>query len=149
MIPISEIEQVLRRSRWLRGIGPGALAVIAESAEVELFLAGEAVFLAGEEADRLYVVFSGKLSVVIPGIEKPISSLGPGGLAGLQEIQSGTRGSSVVAETDSELLSIGYPRFRAFLVQNPRAMLSLLETSLGRLERAEALIHRPKSPELP
>ncbi|MFA6032720.1 MAG: cyclic nucleotide-binding domain-containing protein [Myxococcota bacterium] len=149
MIPIVEIEQVLRRSRWLRGMGAGTLSLIAESAEVELFLAGEAVYLAGEEADRLYVVFSGSLSTVIPGIELPVSRLGPGDIAGLQEIPSGTRSTSMVADTDAALLSIGYPRLKALLMQNPRAMLSLLENSLSRIERVEALLYRPQYPDLP
>ena len=128
----------LRRCDVFARIPAAALGVLAEILETESLRVGDALFERGEPSDRVYVVVSGRLRVLVPGRAEPVRSLGPGQLLGEYGLfAAGARTASVRADEASVLLSLGYARFRAFLHQFPEAMFVLLGTAVGRLLEAE------------
>ena len=120
------------------GAPPTELALLAEMMEFEYLHAGEILCAAGESADRVYIVASGRLSVVLPGSQTAVSQLGPAELLGEYGMFSNhARTATVQADMETILLSLDYIRFRAFLLRYPTATLVLLRTTVERLVRAE------------
>ena len=120
------------------GISPAELALLAEMMETERVRPGEILCAAGESADRIYVVAAGRLNVNLPGSQTPLRRLGPGDLLGEYGMFSHQgRTATVLADTETILLSLDYARFRAFLLQYPSATLMLLQTAIERLVHAE------------
>jgi CRP-like cAMP-binding protein len=129
---------VLGRSGVFARIPPDALGVLAEMMQCESLRAGELLFEQGEPSDRVCVVAQGSLSVLVRGKPAPVRRLGPGELLGEYGMFAGQlRTASARADEASTVLSLDYPRFRAFLLQFPEATLVLLATAVGRLVEAE------------
>ena len=114
-------------------------ALLAEMMDTERLREGEVLFERGEPSDRIYVVVSGRLSVFVAARAEPVRELGPGQLLGEYGMFSeSARTATVRAATEAVLLSLGYPRFRAFLLQFPEATLVLLQIAIERLVASEA-----------
>ncbi len=130
--------QALSRCRVFSGVGSDTLGVLAEMMDSESLGAGELLFAHGEPSERVYIVASGRLSVLVPGRDEAVRSSGPGELLGEYGMfASQMRTASVRAEEASTLLSLPYERFRSFLQQFPDATLALLATTVSRLIEAE------------
>jgi len=137
-LTIGERIQTLGMCPVFTGVAPDGLALLAEMLETERYRAGEAVFECGDPSDRAFVVASGSLSVCVPGQPTPVRTLGPGDLVGEYGMFSGmTRTATLRAAADAVLLSLEYPRFRAFLLQCPEGALVLLKAAVERLVAAE------------
>ena len=118
---------------------PGeALGVLAEMMDSESLRAGDTLFARGEPSERVYLVVQGQLSVFLEEGGQAVRRLGPGELLGEYGMFAGhTRTATVRAHEEAVMLSLGYERFRAFLLQFPEASLALLATSVRRLVEAE------------
>lgn len=130
----------LKNSHFFRELPQESLALLSMELTVEKYSGGEIVCGAGETADRIYIVQSGELTVRIPGKEGVVSRLGPGDMLGEYGMFIGVRSGLVEAETDAVLLSIDYPRFKAFLMKNPPTMYELMAVTVGRLLRNEGML---------
>jgi CRP-like cAMP-binding protein len=107
--------------------------VLAAAMREEFFRAGETVVEAGERADRVFVLYSGRLTVTQPGRSGILRVLEPGALLGeLAFFEDEVRTATVRAETDAFLLSLPFENFRSFLLAHPRGALILA----GRVVRA-------------
>jgi NTE family protein len=96
--------------------------------------AQEWLFLEGDVADRLYLLLSGRLRVLVQGDDGPrvLRLLGPGAAIGELAVLTGTkRSASVQAVRDSELLEIDSERFRE-LVHGDSELAAGLATALAR-----------------
>ena len=96
--------------------------------------AQERLFLEGDLADRLYLLVSGRLRVLVEGDDGPrvLRLLGPGAAIGELAVLTGTkRSASVQAVRDSELLQIDSERFRE-LVHSDSELAAGLATALAR-----------------
>ncbi len=130
--------QALSRCRVFSGVGSDALGVLAEMMDSESLDSGELLFAYGEPSERVYVVVSGRLSVLVPERDEAVRSLGPAELLGEYGMfASQIRTASVRANEACVLLSLPYERFRSFLQQFPDATLALLATTVARLIEAE------------
>jgi CRP-like cAMP-binding protein len=118
-----------------------SLGVLAEAMEVERFRDGEEVCVYGEQADCVYVILEGTLAVFIPGSEKAIRQMEAGDVFGEYGMFTGRRTTTIVAVGGATLLSMEYPRFKAFLSQYPDAMYLLLGIAVDRLGAAEAKLY--------
>lgn len=129
------------------GVPSAELAVLAEMMRTEYLRADEILFQAGEFSDSVYVVVAGALNVFLPNDPLPIRALSPGDLLGEYGLLANlTRTATVRASTDAVLLSLDYPRFRAFLLRFPEATLVMLKTAVARLVAAENKNRRDGAP---
>ena len=138
-LSVAERLQALGACPVFTGTPSTELGLLAEIVETEQLEAGETLFEAGEPSDRVYLVASGTLNVLVPGKAEPVRQLGPSELLGEYGMFCGlVRTATIRAATEAVLLSLDYQRFRAFLLQSPEAALVLLKTAAQRLVAAEA-----------
>lgn len=140
MISTAQKQGCLQSCPLFAKLDPGTLGVLAEAVEVERFADGEDVCLHGEEADCVYVIMQGAVSVVLPGADRPVRSMGPGEIFGEYGMFAGLRTTSIFAEGECVLLSMDYPRFKDFLFHYPDAMYRLLAVAVDRLAQVEARV---------
>lgn len=119
------------------------LSALAEVLHEEHYADGEIVCRAEDTGDRVYLVMTGGLEVVIPGHEDAVRRLGPGDLFGEYGMfDGGLRTATVTCYETTTLLTLDYARFRAFLLDFPETMLSIFGVTVTRLlalERKEGL----------
>jgi CRP/FNR family transcriptional regulator, cyclic AMP receptor protein len=105
------------------------------------FARGHAICHAGQVADRVLVLRSGRVKVTAPsasGREIVLAFNGPGELVGeLAALDGGVRSASIVALEPVEVLAFAPDDFRAFLDANPGAALALARTLSRRLRDAD------------
>ncbi|MBI2569303.1 MAG: cyclic nucleotide-binding domain-containing protein [Candidatus Schekmanbacteria bacterium] len=102
----------------------------------ESFRAGQAVFAAGDAADKLYIVIAGAVRVELRGVV--LTTIGPGGHFGeLALIDDAPRSAAVVAQEATTLLAIRRDDFlsltRAESEIATRLLWALLEYGAGRV----------------
>src|SRR5688572_24773451 len=106
------------------------------------YAAGEVIFEEGGTADCVLLVRAGRVRVTAvagDGEELLLAERGAGELLGeLSGIDGQPRSASVTALEDVRGLVVPLHAFRAFLLDNPRVALSLLELMSRRLREAEA-----------
>lgn len=103
---------------------------------------GDVLLAQGEQADRVLVVETGRVKVVVPhagGGETVLSFRGPGALLGEQAlVDEAPRSANVVAVEPVEMLVVAASAFRGYLARRPQvalAMLSVLSTRLRESDR--------------
>jgi CRP-like cAMP-binding protein len=106
------------------------------------FARGQAICHAGQVADRVLILRSGRVKVVAPsasGREIVLAFHGPGELVGeLAALDQGVRSASMVALEPVDVLALAPDEFRAFLDARPGAALALVRTLGDRLRDADA-----------
>ena len=130
------------RAPLFRGVGAPALERIARDARAVTLRGGEYLFLTGDEADRLFVVRSGRLRVLVEGDDGPriVRELGPGAALGELALLTGsTRSASVQAVRDSELLALEARSFDALLGDDPAFSRSLVRELARQLQASGGL----------
>jgi NTE family protein len=106
-----------------------ALERLAAGAETVSLRGGEYLFREGDDADRLYVVRSGRLRVVVHGEdgERVVREVGPGDVLGELALLTGSpRSASVRGVRDSELLSLHASAFDVLLAEDAEFSRALL-----------------------
>ncbi|MGD8439312.1 MAG: Crp/Fnr family transcriptional regulator [Holophagae bacterium] len=100
------------------------------------------IFHAGDPADAVYVVASGRVKVVVTssdGKEFILTVLGAGQVFGeMALLESTTRSASVITLSAVELLAINRTDFQRLLDSNPRISQRLMAILSRRLRRANA-----------
>ncbi len=118
----TDVETALARVPLFQRVDPTALIALTEDATPRHLEAGEWLFYEGDDADRLYVVLSGRLRVVVTrdGASKAVRELGPGAALGELALLTGSaRSAGVQAVRDSQLLEIARPPFDRLLETDP------------------------------
>ena len=110
--------------------------------------AGEWIMRAGEEADSLYIVRSGRFEVVEEGPPESITGvLRRGDIVGeLALLLEGTRSASVRARCDAELLELGRSGFEALIEEAPSFALGLTRALGTQLAAARMPVAAAKLP---
>ncbi|HET9499176.1 MAG TPA: MFS transporter [Marmoricola sp.] len=86
--------------------------------------AGDWLFAAGDPAEAMYVVSTGRLEVVLDG--EVIRELGPGAILGeLALLTGGARSASVRARRDSSLLRVSREEFLEAMAHDPAAPMAV------------------------
>jgi predicted acylesterase/phospholipase RssA/CRP-like cAMP-binding protein len=129
---------------WLRAFAAAELfsrvasddvEALAAAAEPQSLRARDWLFRAGDAADRLFVVVSGRLRVVVETDEgeRVLRIVGPGALLGeLGVLTESPRSASVQAIRDSTVAALDAERFLAALRSSPE-LGGAIATSLARL----------------
>src|SRR5829696_8853286 len=102
---------------------------------------GDVVLFEGQVADKVAVLFHGRVKVVAPtpsGDQAVIGFRGPGALIGEQALLDGSpRSSTVVAVEAVEYLVVAASVFAAYVERRPRAALALLAVLSARLRDSD------------
>ena len=100
------------------------------------------LFHEGDPSDRLYLLVSGRLKIVVEGESgtRVLRSLGPGAAIGELGILAGNaRSASVLAVRDCELLEIDGERFRDLLGRHPEIAIDLATVLSRQLQESGGL----------
>ena len=105
---------------------------------------GSAIMRAGDPADSLHIVMSGRLKVMMgeaDGKEVILSILGPGEIFGeMGLIDDGPRSASVIAIEPCELLSVAKRDFRKCMVESYDTAMAVMAVLVRRLRAADRKI---------
>jgi CRP-like cAMP-binding protein len=127
---------------FLHTLTPAEADALEAMGEPGSYAAGEVIFEQGGTADCVFVLRAGRVRVSATagdGAEVVLAERGPGELLGeLSGIDGQSRSASVTAVDEVSGLVVPLRAFRGFLMDNPRAALSLLELISRRLREAEA-----------
>ena len=98
--------------------------------------AGYVLMEGGEEADRVFVVLTGRVSVTRANGAR--TDRGPGALIGEMAIVDGRPRSATVATLEpTEILSVPANPFRSFIMRTPHAAFAVIEQLGRRLREAD------------
>jgi len=118
------------------------LEELTELAQIKKLGKDTTIFHAGDPADAVYVVASGRVKVVVTssdGKEFILTVLGAGQVFGeMALVESTTRSASVITLSAVELLAINRADFQRLLDSNPRISQRLMAILSRRLRRANA-----------
>lgn len=127
---------------FLHTLTPAESDALEDMGEPGTFAAGEVIFEEGGTADCVLLVRAGRVRVTAAagdGEEVVLAERGAGEILGeLSGIDGQPRSASVTATEDVSGIVVPLRAFRGFLMDNPRAALSLLELISRRLREAEA-----------
>src|SRR5262245_21282856 len=99
------------------------------------YSAGAAIFSAGDPADCLYVVRSGR--VALRAGDATLEELEEGGMFGeMALVDTGARSASAIAVTDCEVVPVDLQRFRRLVHQHPYFAENVMKVMAERLRRA-------------
>jgi CRP/FNR family transcriptional regulator, cyclic AMP receptor protein len=132
----------MSEAQFLHTLTPRELEELEDLGEPTTFADGETIFAEGESSDRVLLVRSGRVRVVArgpSGADVQLAERGAGELLGdLSAIDGQPRSASVVALEEVAGVVVPLRAFRGFLMDHPRAALSLLELISRRLREADA-----------
>jgi NTE family protein len=139
----------LRQVPVLAGLPDDLLERLAgEVREVDV-PAGEWIMRAGEQAESLFVVRSGRVEVLDEGPpESVIRVLRRGDVLGeLALLHEGVRSASARARRDSHLLELGRDRFEQLIREAPTFAVALTRSIGAQLAATRAPVERPAAPQ--
>jgi CRP/FNR family transcriptional regulator/CRP/FNR family cyclic AMP-dependent transcriptional regulator len=118
------------------------LRELARFARTESFAAGDVIVRMGDPGSTLYVVKTGRVNVVRDqdgGASVSLATFGPGEFFGELSIFDGERRSAtVIAEEDTETVTLGRFDLMRVVSHNPQIGLSLLKSLSARLRETDA-----------
>ncbi len=112
----------------------------SKSFSEESLTAGEAVFLEGEEGDRMYLILSGRVAILKGDLDSPtiLAFRSEGEIIGeMALLENQPRSASVIALDRLHLLSINRQRFQDILHKMPSVSLSIMEMLSSRLRKTD------------
>jgi len=113
------------------------IGLLQRSGETEEFPAGTTVFGQGDDADRMFVVVSGSITLSVDG--RVVETVGPGGLFGeMAVIEHEPRSGTAVAEVDTSLVGIDKRRFWFLVQETPYFAEIVMRVMAARLRRETA-----------
>ncbi len=138
--------EALARVRIFAGLSREELMGLAQKARERSVEAGEVLFLAGEQAQGMFVVLRGAVRAVrvnADGREQTIHVEEQGGmLAEVAVFDGGGYPSTAIAETDARLLFLAREDVLRFLELHPAAALEALRLMAEKLRRVSGLAER-------
>jgi CRP/FNR family transcriptional regulator, cyclic AMP receptor protein len=129
-------------AEFLHTLTPAESDALEEMGEPRTYPPGAVIFEQGGTADCVLLVRAGHVRVAVrggEGQEVVLAEGGPGELLGdLAGIDGQPRSASVTALEEVRGLVIPLRAFRGFLMDHPRAAISLLELLSRRLRKSDA-----------
>jgi len=129
-------------AEFLHTLTPAESDALEDMGEPGAYAAGTVIFEQGGKADCVLLVRAGRVRIAARGAsgdEVVLAERGPGELLGdLSGIDGKPRSASVTALEEVRGLVVPLRAFRGFLMDHPRAAISLLELLSRRLREADA-----------
>jgi CRP-like cAMP-binding protein len=108
--------------------------------DLEEYSAGDTIFRTGDEGDRMYVVASGKVEIMVG--ETVVELVEASGILGeMALLGSRTRSATAVAVESCRLLPIDEAFFLHLVQQSPRFSLKVMNIMADRLRRSNLPRH--------
>lgn len=101
---MDDVQGALVRSALFRGVPTSLVAAVATTSEARLLAPDERLLTHGAENDRLHVVVSGSVNVMVDGPEGPTVHLGPGECVGELSLLDGRAVSADVFANESTVV---------------------------------------------
>jgi len=134
----------LRRTKLFEELDENTLRVVAERALERRFQKDEVLFVAGEEAQGMYVIVEGAVRayrVSLDGREQVIHVERAGAsIAEIPIFDDGTYPSTAAAEQETVTLFLEKQDVRRLCLQHPEITLAALKLLAGRLRRCAELV---------
>jgi predicted acylesterase/phospholipase RssA/CRP-like cAMP-binding protein len=146
----STSRELLARAPLFAGADADTLDELADAARTVRVQAGEVVVREGAAADRLFIVRSGRLRVLVEGEDgqRAVRELGAGAAIGELALLTGSaRSATVQAIRDSELAELDADVFNDVLVRDSGFAVSVARTLARQLQASGELLQpraRPK-----
>ena len=136
--------EVLTRAKFFAALDPDDVARLDDRMQVRSYEAGDAVYGAGQDATRLFVLAAGRLKLMRPSVngqDTLLDVITPGGLFGtLGELGDPTYRDSAIALTDVCALSLEADAFHEVLREHPPVALAVLQDMADRLARSQEVV---------
>jgi CRP-like cAMP-binding protein len=141
---LDRFRAMLQQTSIFRGVGPSAIDDLVRRLQVRSRSSGALLVAQDEPGDALYIMFTGRVKVVLfgeNGREVTLATLGPGECFGEMSLLDGRpRSANVVAMDDSVMLVLTREAFAEHLRSHPQTALNLLGDLARRLRRADETI---------
>jgi CRP/FNR family cyclic AMP-dependent transcriptional regulator len=146
MQPLEKDVETLRNLPLFTGLPTARLKLIAYTAEVVRFGAGEALVQQGDPADAVYVITEGEAEVWVAnekGDQILVATMGPNSLLGeIAVIAKSRRTTTVRAKGAVTTFKIAAKVFLDLVRSSPEIGLQVMTVLAQRLERTTALLHQ-------
>lgn len=133
--------QVLDQTDLFGALPPELLEELRGRTELRRFKRGDFVCHKGDDADQIYVVFSGRVAIAAKaadGRESVVAVLGPGALFGEMPLfDGGVRSADVRALTTVHLVSVGFEDVRTVLERHPDLLWAVVRILARRLRATD------------
>jgi CRP-like cAMP-binding protein len=130
----NNLTKVLESNQFLRGIDPVQVAKIASIAELCEFGPGAIVFREGQNADNVYLVVSGKLSLGLSEstiYQKSLVTVGPGEMLGWSSMLENSHFAATAIVTEpAKLVRIDGARMRKICDDDPQLGYELMRRAM-------------------
>lgn len=135
---IGEVESILSEIDILKDIEPEALRDIARSGELADFNSGQKLIARGQQDNRMYMIFSGEVQVLIPdmirGVDRKVT-LGKGAIVGeISLLTNKPYSADVIALTNVSVLYLKKAEFNRLIITYKsfaRKMFSLISERMA------------------
>jgi CRP/FNR family transcriptional regulator, cyclic AMP receptor protein len=150
MQPLERDVETLRNIPLFAGLPNARLKLIAYTAEVLRFEAGEEIVLQGDPADAVYIIAEGEAEVSLTALDGHTVRLGTLGrhslLGEIAVLCNGRRTASVRAKDRVVTLKLSSQVFLDLVRQNPDISMKVMTILAERLEKTTAIL-RQSDPE--
>ena len=144
--PLSAIEAATGDDGLFATLDADARAAIEAEAEWVSLDSGDILFREGDEGDALFVLITGRLRVIVSGVEGKdvlVAEIGRGETIGEMALLTGDpRSATVIAVRDSRLVRLTRTAFERIVQRLPTAMLRVTQRLVHRLQRTT---HAPRA----
>jgi diguanylate cyclase (GGDEF)-like protein len=131
---MSDLQEKLLHSRLFKGVPASLVSAALAGSRTRQLSATETLLRAGTANDVLYVVLSGRVSVRVPGIDRPHARLGLGECVGELSILDGQQVSAdVIADEPTLVLALDRERLWSLIDSSADLARNLLGILAGRV----------------
>lgn len=136
-----DVQTVLVRSPLFRGVPASMVAAVAANTEARLLSPNERLLAFGTRNDKLHVVVSGSVTVLVDGPEGPAVQLGPGECVGELSLVDGRAVSAdVFAVEPTVVLSFDREQMWSLIDSSADLARNLLKVLAGRVRQDDETI---------
>jgi CRP-like cAMP-binding protein/CheY-like chemotaxis protein len=139
-----QISEVLKKVPFFQALGKDGIDFIIERLKFKPFDRTEAVCKAGDPGDKMYIIISGNVKVVVAaepaGEETVIANLGSGNYFGEMSLLTGEpRSASVITTEPSEMFILNKVDFDVIIERFPSITLSMTKIMSQRLRETNQM----------
>jgi CRP-like cAMP-binding protein len=146
MQPLEQDVETLRNIPFFAGLPTARLKLIAYTAEVIRFEAGEVIVRQGDPADAVYIIVEGEAEVWVAsdkGSEIQLNTMGPHTIFGeIAVLTQGRRTTTVRAKDQVVAFKIAAKLFLDLVRQSPEIGMQVMTVLAQRLERVTARLQQ-------
>jgi CRP/FNR family cyclic AMP-dependent transcriptional regulator len=146
MQPLERDVETLRNIPFFAGLPTARLKLIAYTAEVIRFEAGEVIVRQGDPADAVYIIVEGEAEVWVAsdkGSEIQLNTMGPHTIFGeIAVLTQGRRTTTVRAKDQVVTFKIAAKLFLDLVRQSPEIGMQVMTVLAQRLERVTARLQQ-------